>query len=560
MQQPGGHETGGSTRFGRGLLAFESIMRTPSLFLMLSASVCAAAASSSAAGATGSAEAGRSHATVTFSGNSDAELYTREVAESLQGVLQYNYVSEGSTYPVGFVRASPDPQPWHKTFWTRDGGTFLRELVRWGYLDEAAAEAECLMRLVGRNDAGFYAFPRYFESTVPRSGKELDGTSAIVIGMTMLYKDLPAGHPAKDHLYQFLHGDASPVNYLQHELAQRPLLEGEGEFGGGMGVKGSYCNVVQNQLAALALRSYARLADDAGDQAAGRSARAAAEKLDAGILEHFVGSDGAWIWCIEPKTLQPVPAVLNTATNRGFGGINGVLSMYADVAGLEPAVTAEKLYAVSRRTFEKLYNTPARKRQFDRWGIWTQFDALGGGALTSPSYGMGYSIQDMLLFDDPAMAAKALGFVAENTYRPIPEYVLHRSSPYYFYERMYSPEAVGKVKLEEGCGALNLVNVCEQLKVARMIVGIDDSDPSALALVPRLPRDWTGFEARDWPVHRGGGTTRVSIRVSQSAGATVLHFKSDARIPAINLRLPKGDGWERYRKLDSSEFEVTQLK
>src|SRR5581483_12472419 len=119
MQQPGGHETGGSTRFGRGLLAFESIMRTPSLFLMLSASVCAAAASSSAAGATGSAEAGRSHATVTFSGNSDAELYTREVAESLQGVLQYNYVSEGSTYPVGFVRASPDPQPWHKTFWTR---------------------------------------------------------------------------------------------------------------------------------------------------------------------------------------------------------------------------------------------------------------------------------------------------------------------------------------------------------------------------------------------------------------------------------------------------------
>src|SRR6266567_2727692 len=70
---------------------------------------------------------GPGHATVRFVGDSTAELYTKELVESLNGVLRYNYISDDSLYPVGFVRASPPTQPWYKTFWTRDGGTFLRE-------------------------------------------------------------------------------------------------------------------------------------------------------------------------------------------------------------------------------------------------------------------------------------------------------------------------------------------------------------------------------------------------------------------------------------------------
>ena len=297
---------------------------------------------------------------------------------------------------------------------------------------------------------------------------------------------------------------------------------------------------------------------EAGDQAAAQTARADADRLSANLLNYLVGADGAWIWCIDPKTLKPNDGVLQTETNQGFGGINGVLSMSADVGGLEPAKTAPALYAVSLQTFEKLYQEPARKRQFDRYGIWTQFDRLGGGVLTGPSYGMGYATQDMLLSDNLPMAAKALDFLAQDTYRPVEEYILHRRSPYYFYERMYSPEAPGKVDMAEGCGALNLVNVSEPLKLARLIIGIDDSDPATLNLVPRVPPGWSGFAASAWPVLTPRGTARVDLSYRRDATAIHFHFKSTEKIEAVVVRLPGKNGWKYVRKADCDEFELTE--
>ncbi|HWQ92917.1 MAG TPA: hypothetical protein VN673_14670, partial [Clostridia bacterium] len=62
-------------------------------------------------------------ATVRFLGSQAAELFTREVTESYQGALQFNFVAEpGGKYPPGFLHASPVPQGWSGTFWTRDGG------------------------------------------------------------------------------------------------------------------------------------------------------------------------------------------------------------------------------------------------------------------------------------------------------------------------------------------------------------------------------------------------------------------------------------------------------
>jgi hypothetical protein len=190
---------------------------------------------------------------------------------------------------------------------------------------------------------------------------------------------------------------------------------------------------------------------------------------------------------VDPQTLKAEPRVLMAKVNLGFGGMNGVASMSSDVLGMEPLATEPDVMRHSVKTFEKIYEEPERKQQFDRYGIWTQFDSIGGGALTSPSYGQGYALQTMLLTDHLQMADKALRWLADATYQPIPEYQLSRTSPYFFYERYYSPLAVGRVNLAAGCGALNLVNVAEPLKVARLILGVDDSDPSTTVLLPRLP-------------------------------------------------------------------------
>ncbi len=116
--------------------------------------------------------------------------------------------------------------------------------------------------------------------------------------------------------------------------------------------------------------------------------------------------------------MKPDPIVLNAEGNQGIGSINGVATMYADVLGFEPLASSWKSDAEhSEKTFQHLYNTPLRKAEFDHYGIWTQFDKLAGGLLTSPSYGQGYGIQSMLLFDNLTMADKALSWLVNATYR-----------------------------------------------------------------------------------------------------------------------------------------------
>jgi hypothetical protein len=277
--------------------------------------------------------------------------------------------------------------------------------------------------------------------------------------------------------------------------------------------------------------------------------------------KYLVDKDGSWIWCIDVHTMKPDPAVLDSAPNRGFGGMNGVASMYADVLGLQPLASHWNGVAPSEKTFQRLYSTPLREQEFTRYGIWTQFDLRGGGMLASPSYGQGYAIQVMLLFDKLAMAEKALGWLAGATYSPIPEYKLHRASPYYFYERMYSPDAVGRIALDEGCGALNLVNVSEPLKVSRLMLGVDDSSLEAVQMIPRIPYSWKGVEARNWPVRTRSGVARADILFERkgTGGEFTLKLAPGQQIDDLKIRMPSKNGliWREVKHARSVHL-VTQ--
>ena len=233
--------------------------------------------------------------------------------------------------------------------------------------------------------------------------------------------------------------------------------------------------------------------------------------------------------------------------------------MYADVLGLQPLQSSwMPEFQHSAKTFQQLYDTPLRKSEFDRYGIWTQFDLLAGGYLSSPSYGQGYAIQTMLLFDNVGMAGKALSWLANATYRPVPEYKLHRDSPYYFYERTYSPDAVGKIPLAEGCGALNLVNVSEPLKVSRLMLGVDDHSLQEVDILPRIPPGWTGVEAGNWPIRTSSGVVRANIiyRQSNHGAEFTLTLPAGQEINNLKVRLPAGSGfvWREERNTASAHF------
>jgi len=490
---------------------------------------------------------------IQFVGSETAGLYTREIAESFQGVLDKCYVSEEKDgLPAGFVHASPIPQAWSGAFWSRDGGTFLRELVLWGYLERACKTCACLIQLVEKNDKGYYAFPEYFAPGKPGSGDEIDGTTSIIIAMVLLWERLPENDPFRSTVYDFLHQEASPVRYLCKELEQAPLIAGGGEFGGGCGIVGLHCNVVQNYLAMLALESAARMEIKAGHRWEARRYRKFARTLMENIQRYLVKADGSWIWCVEPASLKPDPAVVDYIINKGFGGLNGPGCMYADALGFTPLDSRRYGVENSVRTFDTLFWVPQRRDQFEKYGIWVQFDEFRAGCSSGPSYGDGYALQTMLLFDRMDMADKALYWMAHSTYQPVPEYQLPRESPYHFYERSYSPDAVGKIELEVGCGSLNLVNVTEQLKVARLILGVDDLSPRKARIVPRIPPSWKGIRATGWPINTPCGIVRADIDVERlTDGKTRFAISTEEAKPIqrldVRLASPKGYTWHRLK-------------
>ena len=233
-------------------------------------------------------------ASLQFFGSPDAELFTKELDASFQGVLQKNFVTTAENgFPAGFVNASLPGFPWAGTMWSRDGGTFMRELVMRGYYQHAALLAECLMKLVEKNSEGFYAFPRYFKAAQPGSGSELDGTASIVIGMTLLWERLPNDDPTKKDIQQFLFGTASPLNGIEYQIKTKSLVAGSGEFGCGWGVDGLCYNVVQNNLVRLALLAAANMADEAAEHARAKRYRNQAAQIGDAMGRYLVDQNGA---------------------------------------------------------------------------------------------------------------------------------------------------------------------------------------------------------------------------------------------------------------------------
>ncbi len=493
-------------------------------------------------------------ATLAFFGSDTADLFTREVAESFAGVLRENLILRRTAdgYPPGFTRASVPPRPWWDTMWTRDAGTFLRELVAWGYFEHACLVAHCLIGGVARNPQDFFAFPEKLRPGKPEAGDEVDGTAAIVIGMVLLWRHLPEAHPFRGALHVFLHQPGSPVRYLRHLAERDGLIAGTGEFGPGCSLDGHYCSVVQNNLAMLALLAAAALEADGGDLATAVEYRDCADTLAEAMRWHLLDGEGAWLWGVRPGSLEPDPAVLEAPINRGTGLLNGVASMFSDVLGLDPLGARWPFAPHCLNTFDRLLSAPLRREQFEKYGFWPQWDPpFRGGLSSGPSYGEGYALQTMLLYDRLDLADKALRWLAHATHDapPQPHYRLTRTSSCHFYERTYSPDAPGQVELEEGCGALNLVTVMEPLKIARLLLGVDATARGAVRIVPRLPASVSRIEARQWPLLTATGVVRADLTVEREE-VDGLRFEcrvsGGAVIPDLSIRLPGSDG-PRYR-------------
>jgi hypothetical protein len=109
-----------------------------------------------------------------------------------------------------------------------------------------------------------------------------------------------------------------------------------------------------------------------------------------------------------------------------------------------------------------------------------------------------------------------------------------------------------------GCGALNLVSVTEPLKVARLIVGVDDTSSTELKILPRVPPSWSGYEANNWPMFTGRTVVRGKLYFKKNNREAVFHLKlvQGESIPSLAVRMPSKSGWvwERAKNVSDIEF------
>ena len=156
-----------------------------------------------------------------------------------------------------------------------------------------------------------------------------------------------------------------------------------------------------------------------------------------------------------------------------------------------------------------------------------------GNFTVAMGYGQGFMTQSALLLDEMKDAEAMLDFTAKATY-------------YADYKSYIVPEGVetssdGKSWFRTG----DLGNGFQQasiMKVIRLVIGVDDTNPKGLTLIPRIPKSWKGLSVNKFPawVEAGDeGVKRVDLKFNYELGDNKASFKLEATdiLPETLLRL-----------------------
>ena len=269
-------------------------------------------------------------------------------------------------------------------------------------------------------------------------------------------------------------------------------------------------DLYSNIISAIALELYARLFDvlEEGDYAT--DLRRLADKLRRGCAERFLMDHEKYgqVWTDTTDDCW-------TYEYKRFADL--ILS--SDYLSLDMASADEALFEMMTRTFaaeREVYYSPYSGRQM--------------------GYGQGYLTGAVLMLDLVEEYTACVNASANLCYHHtdvpyvVPEgVILHGSGQYWF----------------RNSDLGNAVQQAEIIKEARLMLGVDDFDPAALKIVPRLPATMTAMEAKGLPVITANGVRTVDYRYERSQKlplwATDGHasysasFTSDVNVSAVRF-------------------------
>jgi hypothetical protein len=255
-----------------------------------------------------------------------------------------------------------------------------------------------------------------------------------------------------------------------------------------------------------ALRGLAQMADSIGETNSAAQWRDRADKMQTAIVRQYKIDDPKYgrVWTLKSAGWPNKSTVL------------GPLVLLADYEGFAPEDDDSVLHPINEAAYQRLVDT---YKPFGFYGL-----AMG--------YGQGLVTQSALLLDRMHDATKMLDWAAKEIYDPR-------------FGSFITPEAcdvdpTGRYMYRIG-DLGNGVQEAEIVKMLRLVIGVDDTQPGRLQFYPRLPYDWNGITVSKYPVlfeHSGKNETALlNYRLKRVNDGMKLEINADKNLGTVAMRL-----------------------
>ena len=467
---------------------------------------------------------------VTFKGAVDAGILQNVFYANVQDML--DKVDADGTYHTSTRNAlawSGDPRSaggefgtyrkdvgvYYSQAWSRDLGRSLQELTELGYVDQAKQTADFALRSArtwSENPNLTYKgspLPPHWSRVIDHPDFaqpfENDGHGLISLFIYKLWERMPDRDAwLRAHWKDVKEaGDWIPWQLDHPEISEAAngVLYTTGESANGKGY-----SVYPDAICMTALEALAQMAESIGEKQSAKLWRGTAEKMRKAIPARYLVDDAKYgrVWTLESAGWPNKSTVL------------GPLIFLADYKGFAPQDDDASWRPANEAAYERLIDT---------------YKPLGyyGWAM---GYGQGFVTQAALLLDRMKDATTMLDWASKEIYDPkIDSFVVPEG------EQL---DPTGKYWYSTG-DLGNGVQEAEMVKVLRLVVGVDDTEPQRLRIMPRLPYGWAEIGVDKYPalVEREGKieTAHVHFDLRRAAGRMSLEVTADRALGDVAMRL-----------------------
>ena len=438
---------------------------------------------------------------------------------STKGAANWSLYSGFGTYQTNFGC-------YYNDSWSRDMGRSLQELTALGYTNEALHCADYCIRTARlwenpTNEFNGQIYPPHWGRIANRPQPwciyENDGHGLTSMFLYRLWLRFPnrdqwlrARWPdvkaAGDWvLWEFDHPQVSrSTNGVLFTTSEAAAMVGYSV----------YCDYTcMNALGALA-----KMADSIGETNSAAQWRARAAQMRSAISEQYVIDDPKYgrVWTLKSAGWPNKSTVL------------GPLDLLADYEGLAPEDDDPAWRPINEAAYQRLVDT---YKPFGFYGL-----AMG--------YGQGLVTQSALLLDRMHDATTMLDWAAKEIYDPR-------------FGSFITPEAcdvdpTGRYLYRIG-DLGNGVQEAEIVKMLRVVIGVDDTQPKRLRFYPRIPYDWKKITVNQYPVlSEDAGkveTTFLRYNLERTHDGMRLKISADNELGPVAMRLGPFDKQPEVSKI-----------